>query len=47
MGKHHFTIGKRQGGPLRCKGCRRTILYGDRCPDCQQQLRQRRKRKPR
>jgi hypothetical protein len=47
MGKHHFTIGKRQAGPMRCKGCHRPIPYGDRCPPCAQELRQRRRRKPR
>jgi predicted amidophosphoribosyltransferase len=35
--------GKRQ----HCLGCQRPIVYGDRCPDCQRELRQRKRRKPR
>jgi hypothetical protein len=39
MGKHHFRAGIRFGlGPSKgrrgCRGCRRPIVYGDRCPAC-------------
>jgi hypothetical protein len=49
MGKHHFRVGITGKGirPPRCLGCKRTVVYGDRCPTCQQKLRHRRKRKPR
>ena len=30
-----------------CVGCRRPIIYGERCQDCQRQLRLRKRRKPR
>jgi hypothetical protein len=33
--------------PQRCLGCRRRIVWGDRCPTCQQRLRERKRRKPR
>jgi hypothetical protein len=33
--------------PTQCLGCHKPIVYGDRCQRCQQELRQRRKRKPR
>ena len=34
--------------PAYCMGrCGKRIVYGDRCPDCQRELRQRRKRKSR
>jgi hypothetical protein len=32
---------------LACIACHQPILFGDRCPDCQQRLRQRKRRKPR
>jgi hypothetical protein len=49
MGKHHFTIALGNGRARRwnCLDCRRRVFYGDRCPDCQQRLRQRQRRKPR
>jgi hypothetical protein len=31
----------------RCIGCKRRIVYGDRCQPCQQKLRVRQRRKPR
>jgi phage head maturation protease len=35
-------------GPARCLGqCGRRLVYGDRCPDCARELRQRKRRKPR
>jgi hypothetical protein len=52
MGKGHFRAGVLFGpsasrGRNRCIGCKRTIVYGDRCPQCQQKLRQGKRRKPR
>jgi hypothetical protein len=47
---NHINVGQGNGRhptPPRCIGCHRRIVYGDRCPDCQRKLRQRRKRKPR
>ncbi len=35
------------GTPRQCIRCGRRIFYGDRYPPCQQQLRQRQRRKPR
>ena len=32
-------------GPGRCIGCRRPILYGERCEGCKRQLRARKRRK--
>jgi hypothetical protein len=37
----------KRGKGQRCLGCHRPIVYGDRCPDCQQKLRVRKRRKPR
>jgi hypothetical protein len=42
----HITGTARSTGG-RCLGCRRVIVYGERCEGCKQELRQRRKRKPR
>jgi hypothetical protein len=44
-GWHVTGIAKSTGG--RCVACHRAIVYGDRCEDCQRELRQRRRRKPR
>jgi hypothetical protein len=34
--------------PPRCMGhCGKRVMFGDRCPECARELRQRRKRKPR
>jgi len=44
-GWHMTGTAKSTGG--RCVGCRRTIFYGERCQDCQRDLRQRQRRKPR
>jgi hypothetical protein len=41
---NHFTI-HRRGGPLRCLGCKRRIVWGERCEDCKRLLRQRQRRK--
>jgi predicted amidophosphoribosyltransferase len=45
--KNHINAGTVHSTPPRCLGCHRPLVYGDRCPDCQRKLRQRRKRKPR
>ena len=42
----HFGSDPRGQG-RRCIKCGDRILYGERCPPCQQDLRKRRKRKPR
>lgn len=51
MAKHHFNVGiTGKGRSTRwghCLGCGRRIFYGDRCPPCAQELRQRKRRKPR
>jgi hypothetical protein len=52
MGKNHFRTGVLFGpsasrGGNRCIACKRHIVYGDRCQDCREQLRQRKRRKPR
>jgi hypothetical protein len=47
MAKHHFNVGmgSRWG---RCIGCgAKRFGPGDRCPPCQQRLRERKRRKPR
>jgi hypothetical protein len=44
--KNHITVAKNIK-PRGCLSCNRRIFYGDRCPSCQQRLRQRRRRKPR
>jgi hypothetical protein len=31
----------------RCIGCKRHIVWGERCESCKQELRQRKRRKPR
>jgi hypothetical protein len=31
----------------RCIGCKRSIVWGERCEDCKRELRQRQRRKPR
>jgi hypothetical protein len=36
-----------RGNNRRCVKCGNPIVYGERCPPCAQELRQRRKRKPR
>jgi hypothetical protein len=46
MGKHHFRVGTTRN-TNRCLGCGARVFYGDRCPPCQQKLRQRKRRKPR
>jgi hypothetical protein len=47
MSKHHFNYGKGSTSGF-CIACKRRIIGpGDRCSDCQQRLRQRRRRKPR
>jgi hypothetical protein len=52
MGKHHFQTGVLFGpsasrGGNRCIACKRHIVYGERCRDCERELRQRHKRKRR
>ena len=56
MGKGSYGLGgnKNAGawpgfshGQRRYAGCRRKIVYGERCPDCARELRQRKRRKPR
>jgi hypothetical protein len=44
--KHHINvrIGREQG---RCIGCKRRIVWGERCEDCKRELAARRRRKPR
>jgi hypothetical protein len=37
----------RRSQPHRCIACQRPIIYGDRCQDCRNKLRQRKRRKPR
>jgi hypothetical protein len=44
-GWHVTGTAKSTGG--RCVACHRTVFYGERCQDCQRELRQRRKRKSR
>jgi hypothetical protein len=44
--KTHFKVG-RAGTPRYCLGCSRRLVFGDRCPPCQQRLRERKRRKPR
>jgi hypothetical protein len=47
VGKHHFKVGVGRS-PARCLGqCGKRLVYGDRCPDCARELRQRRKLKRR
>jgi hypothetical protein len=47
MGKQRFWVG-RSGRPFLCLGgCKRPVFYGDRCPSCQRELRQRQRRKRR
>jgi hypothetical protein len=47
VGKHHFKVGVGRS-PARCLGqCGKRLVYGDRCPDCQHKLRERKRRKPR
>jgi hypothetical protein len=45
--RNHINVAKRVAGPMRCLGCKRHIVVGDRCADCQQRLRDRKRRKPR
>ena len=52
MGKGHFRVAVLFGpsaskGRNRCIACQRPIVYGDRCETHKQELRQRRRRKPR
>jgi hypothetical protein len=35
------------GTARRCIGCRRRIVWGERCESCKRELRQRKRRKPR
>jgi DNA-directed RNA polymerase subunit RPC12/RpoP len=42
----HFGADPRGPG-TRCVKCGDRILYGERCPPCQRELRQRKRRKPR
>jgi hypothetical protein len=50
MGKsgHYYVApqGARRG-PERCVGCKKPIVYGDRCEACKRELRRRVARKPR
>jgi hypothetical protein len=41
----HFGADPRGGRGRRCVKCGDRILYGDRCPPCQRELRQRQRRK--
>jgi hypothetical protein len=43
----HAGASTRGGATTRCIKCGVVIFYGDRCPPCQRELRQRRRRKPR
>jgi hypothetical protein len=52
VGKTYWTGDLQPGAPgsarrWRCIGCQRPIVVGDRCQDCRDKLKQRRKRKPR
>jgi hypothetical protein len=52
MGKGHFRAAVLFGPAAskarsRCIACTRPIVYGDRCQDCRDKLRQRKHRKPR
>jgi hypothetical protein len=51
MGKGHFRarvlFGPSATRKRGCIGCRRPIVYGDRCEDCKRRVRQRQRRKPR
>jgi cellulose synthase/poly-beta-1,6-N-acetylglucosamine synthase-like glycosyltransferase len=42
--RNHITVGT-PGYGLKCKGCRRPIVYGERCETCKRTLRQRQRRK--
>jgi hypothetical protein len=42
----HLT-GTGAGDGTRCAGCRRPVVFGDRCEDCKRELRKRQRRKPR
>jgi hypothetical protein len=39
--------GSHSGAQLRCIGCKRSIVWSDRCEVCKRELRQRQRRKPR
>ena len=45
--KHGFLFGPGRHVPAGCVGCRRPIAWGERCESCKQELRQRKRRKPR
>jgi hypothetical protein len=45
--KAGVLFGPSAGRRHRCIACKRAILYGERCEDCKQVLRVRKRRKPR
>ena len=43
----YYTAKGGRRGPGKCLGCKAPIVYGDRCLPCRDELRKRKRRKPR